>query len=219
MTFEIITSILFSIDIKHKIGKLLYKTTRGNYEEMDLEKFMMTLTDDCFESTRKIHSILFPFIIRRNWFHPHNAIHENILLLWRVMKEFLDNNDDPNSVYSKVLKNNPNIDKTTLMKDMIFFFFAGHESTSRNLSSIMYLLKKHPRWYDKWYKEVYEGIQATDRTNVKNLITFEKLNELEYVHYCIKEALRYDNPASAIINYFTFLFKIYSLVFYNIRNG
>ena len=124
LTFEIIISILFGEDITDKIGKLKYKHTDGSISDMNLEAFFIKLQDDCNASTRLLKTIMFPFLVDYNLTHPHNIIHDNILQIWKVLQDFLDNSDDRKSVYSQVLEIKPDLNRVSLMKDMVFFFLC-----------------------------------------------------------------------------------------------
>ena len=121
--------------------------------------------------------------------------------LWKVLQDFLDHSDDKKSVYSQILEAKPEIDKISLMKDMIFFFFAGHDTTSRNLATLMFNLKKNPKYYDTCYNEAIKVLGVTNRGQVKDLIVVEKFDELEYLTWWIKESLRHDNPAISTLGY------------------
>ena len=201
ITFEIISSILFGEDIIEKIGLLKYKWTDGSVSDLNLEGYLIKIQDDWNAATRTIHTIMFPFLINYNLTHPHNIIHDNIMQLWKVLQDFLDHSDDKKSVYSQILEAKPEIDKISLMKDMIFFFFAGHDTTSRNLATLMFNLKKNPKYYDTCYNEAIKVLGVTNRGQVKDLIVVEKFDELEHLTWWIKESLRHDNPAVSTLGY------------------
>ena len=201
ITFEIISSIFFGEDIIEKIGLLKYKWTDGSVSDLNLEGYLIKIQDDWNAATRTIHTIMFPFLINYNLTHPHNIIHDNIMQLWKVLQDFLDHSDDKKSVYSQILEAKPEIDKISLMKDMIFFFFAGHDTTSRNLAILMFNLKKNPKYYDTCYNEAIKALGVTKRGQVKDLIVVEKFDELEYLTWWIKESSRHDNPAVSTLGY------------------
>lgn len=203
ITFEIITDILFGKEIKQKVGTLKYKHFDGKMKDMDLQEFFVTLTTDCFKATKLVPSILFPFLIYHNLFNPNNIIHENIQVLWKTLRKFLDNNEDPKSIYSQVLAKDNSLDKDMLMKDMITLYFAGHDTSSHAISSLMYYLKKYPKYYDICFKEVSNELGVTDRSKVDELIEITKLDNMDQLNYTMKEALRYDNPASLSLGYKT----------------
>lgn len=205
-TFEIITEILFGRDISKKIGKFRYKDTKGNLSEKALEDFIITLSGDVYLATTKLQSIMFPFLIHYNLLPPNNIIYENVRELWGKLREFLDTNEDDKtsdhkSVYAQVLENDPSMDKTLLMMDMILFYFAGHETSSHAVSSLIYYAKKHPEIYEKCFSEIYNGLGVKDRGNMVDLITVDKLDELDYLNCVMKESLRYDNPANLSLGY------------------
>lgn len=108
---------------------------------------------------------------------------------------------DHESVYSQVLEKEPSIDKELLMRDMIIFYFAGHDTSSHAISSLVYFTKKYSEIYQKVFKEIFTGLGIKDRSDVKSLINSEKLDLMDYLNYVIKETLRYDNPATISLGY------------------
>ena len=119
ITFEIITDILFGKEILHKIGMIPYKQQDDTIVNKDLQDFFMTLTRDCFSAPTKIHCVMFPFLIHNNWLKPNNVIYQNIQTLWKVLREFLDGNEEQDihkSVYAQVLEKDNSFDRDLLMK-------------------------------------------------------------------------------------------------------
>jgi len=50
-------------------------------------------------------------------------------------------------------------------------------------------------------KELKEVFGDTNPNDLQKVITPEKLDNLDYLNYVIKETLRYDNPASISLGY------------------
>jgi len=87
------------------------------------------------------------------------------------------------------------------MKDMIVFYFAGHDTSSHSISSIIFYVRKHPEVYKKCMKDIQNNFGDIDPSDLEKEITPQKLDSLEYLNYVIKETLRYDNPASISLGY------------------
>jgi cytochrome P450 len=203
VTFEIITEILFGQEVKDKIGKIRYKDFNGKVTEKDLQDFFMTLSIDTFKAASSIKSVMFPFLIHNNWLAPNNIVHENWQILWTKLRSFLStpSQDGHKSVYAQVLEMDKSIDKELLMKDMILFYFAGHDTSSHALSSLLYFSRKSQQVYDKLIQEIKNTLQFEDRSKVANFINISTLDSLDYLSYTIKETLRFDNPAAISLGY------------------
>eukprot|EP00343_Euplotes_focardii_P006072 CAMPEP_0205815046 /NCGR_PEP_ID=MMETSP0205-20121125/20494_1 /ASSEMBLY_ACC=CAM_ASM_000278 /TAXON_ID=36767 /ORGANISM="Euplotes focardii, Strain TN1" /LENGTH=309 /DNA_ID=CAMNT_0053100321 /DNA_START=76 /DNA_END=1001 /DNA_ORIENTATION=- len=138
VTFEIITEILFGRDIKDKIGLHDYKDFNGKVTQKDFQDYFLTLTKDTIRAKNQLHSIMFPFLVHNNLFKPNNIVQENVVRLWDFLNKFLSENKDDNSVFSRVSSSDPSIDRDFLMKDMILYYFAGHDTSSHGISSIIF---------------------------------------------------------------------------------
>lgn len=73
---------------------------------------------------------------------------------------------------------------------LIFLLFAAHDTTTSTLSSIIYLLARHPQWQHR----LREEIKALD----KDTLAYEDLSELSDVQLVFREALRLYPPLSSI---------------------
>jgi cytochrome P450 len=201
VTFEIIADILFGENVTEKIGNIKYKKLDGTFVEKDLQEFFMTLTRDTFSAPTKILSIMFPILLKKNWFSPNNVIYENIQNLWKTLRSYFDSLKDDRSVYSQVLAMDSSIDKELLMRDMILFYFAGHDTSSRAISSLVYFVKKYPVVHKKLVDEIKTSVDLSDPLKVLENVTVSKLDTLEYLSNVIKETFRFDNPASVSLGY------------------
>ncbi|CAI2366632.1 unnamed protein product [Moneuplotes crassus] len=200
-TFAIITEILFGIDIKQKIGLIDYKDFKGKVHQINFEQYITTLSKDCFKAKSHPLSILFPFMVHRNLLRPNNIVGENCQNLWRVLSGYLEQNKDDDSVYYRVLANNSSFDKDLLMRDMILFYFAGHDTSSHAISSCIFFMKKNPDVIQKCIEELKVVFGEINADSIGEHLTPQKIDELDYLTYVIKETLRYDNPATMSLGY------------------
>jgi len=92
------------------------------------------------------------------------------------------------------------LNKEDVISEAIQFIFAGHETSARAITSLLYHLCKNPAVLKKIKQEIKTVIfQGKDNiAEIDELITQEKLMELNYTLLSIKEALRIDPPANAI---------------------
>ena len=70
-----------------------------------------------------------------------------------------------------------------MMRNCFIFLSAGFDSTSRTLCSVLYFLHKYPKERDLIMKEIEKVLNC----DIKAL-TAEKLEEMFYLSYVIKEA-------------------------------
>eukprot|EP00345_Euplotes_harpa_P003758 CAMPEP_0168330234 /NCGR_PEP_ID=MMETSP0213-20121227/7596_1 /TAXON_ID=151035 /ORGANISM="Euplotes harpa, Strain FSP1.4" /LENGTH=214 /DNA_ID=CAMNT_0008333739 /DNA_START=1093 /DNA_END=1737 /DNA_ORIENTATION=+ len=82
--------------------------------------------------------------------------------------------------------------------------FAGHETTSKTFLSALLHLKRNPHVEKKLRQEFNEVLLENGKFTVHDLdsiICNDKLEELEYLTYFIKEVLRHDPPAARSLGY------------------
>lgn len=87
---------------------------------------------------------------------------------------------------------------------MCAFVFAGHETSAHAMASFLYRMAKNPDVYSKLKQEISEKITEGNKyrfANILDILTFDKLNELEYLNGVAKEVLRVDNPAPLSLFY------------------
>ena len=104
-------------------------------------------------------------------------------------------------MFSRVLAADPSVDKDLLMKDMIIFYFAGHDTSSHGIFSIIFYMIKHRNVLKNVFEEIQEIFGNPKPNEISSLLTLERLDNLDYLSYVIKETLRYDNPASILLGY------------------
>ena len=86
------------------------------------------------------------------------------------------------------------------------FLFGGHETTSKSLCNCLYTLKKNPDVEQKLKKEINEILLENGKYTFEDLyliLCHQKLDEMEYLTWFIKEILRHDPPACRSLGYKT----------------
>ncbi|KAL0480760.1 Cyp4v2 [Acrasis kona] len=80
----------------------------------------------------------------------------------------------------------------TLRDNMLVLLIAGHDTTSNALSYALYSLCKHPDIQVKLYNEII------NKVGLNGEVTIEKIDQIEYLDWFIKENLRLHSPVSSI---------------------
>jgi len=146
-----------------------------------------------------VSGIAFPFIIEYNLIEPFKTNAKNIRELRGILKEFLKNSKDKESVYNKLI-NEYGIEEHLALDDIISLLLAGHDTTSHAIVSAVYFLKKYPEISKKLKTSLKDSGFSKD-SDFENEGTKEILNNLDYLSFVAKETLRIDPPAFASITY------------------
>jgi len=92
--------------------------------------------------------------------YKSNAINQRVL--FGAIRRFLVKSKDDESVYRQIL-NSGKFDEEEVFCDMLALLFAGFDTTSHGLSSMLYLLKKHPHTMKKLRDALdHDGILTVD---------------------------------------------------------
>ncbi|XP_057295262.1 cytochrome P450 4C1-like [Hydractinia symbiolongicarpus] len=83
------------------------------------------------------------------------------------------------------------IDIDGIREEVNTFMFAGHDTTATGMGWILYLLGRHPEVQKKLHAEI-------DRADLIPGIVLDKVRELKYLEYVIKEGLRLHPPIPLI---------------------
>ena len=193
ITFRIITKILFGKDID-KLGSINYVSPfDGREEKLRLEDFYSKIGYDQFRAYLSPKGKIFGFLANLNLVEPYKTNSRNIQELCKVLRNFVNVSTDKESVYQKIISLNT-LDIEDVFKDMVFLLFAGFDTTSKAVSSTLYLLKKYPETMKKLKS-------ALDTSGILKLKFDDesKLNEMysecDYLSYVTKESLRIDPTA------------------------
>ncbi|XP_044727066.1 cytochrome P450 4C1-like [Chrysoperla carnea] len=125
-------------------------------------------------------------------------IHQRKKYSFNLSTSNVSNIKDESSEYTKkrlvfidLLLQAKNLDGTPLTNKQIreevaTFIFAGHDTTSTQLSLLCYILSKHPNVQEEIFKE-----QCTVLMNKNREPTFKEVQEMQYLERTIKESQRY----------------------------
>ena len=161
-------------------------------EHINLWEFFVRLLKDLVDGYFHPVTLVIPFINYYNLTNPFKRNVKNVLSLRRWIMEAINKWNDSESICYKLI-NNENFDKNLILQDMIAFLVGGTESTAHTLTSLLYFLKKYPEKYNYLCNELYEsGFKRFDKN--ENSYNKDKLHEINYLNYVIRETLRMDAP-------------------------
>jgi cytochrome P450 len=147
----------------------------------------------------KVKSLFLPFLNKYDLSAPYNINYYNIRSLWKALRSYLDKHEDDDTVYARLIKRE-NSNKEEIFQDVLSLLFAGHETSSHAIGSTMYFLYKFPKVRAKLERELKE-LENKSHEEIKEILTKAKLEEFEYLHLVVKEALRIDPPAGDALPY------------------
>ncbi|KAL9658766.1 hypothetical protein ABK040_005921 [Willaertia magna] len=122
---------------------------------------------------------------KRKEFKENGRLSENTLLDLMIVAT-----DSPDADYK--------LTNQELRDNVVLFFLAGHETTSSNLSTLMYELASYPQIQQKLYEEIYQVFPNIDN----KLLTVDdipKIHSIEYLNWTINENLRLNPPAPMVL--------------------
>jgi cytochrome P450 len=196
-TFTAFTMVLYGRDMEHVASKLMtYETSEGTSEELSLKDYFFEMINDISKSWIHPFTALFPFANNYDLINPYRRNRRNLDRFKDYLHELIDQTKDEESICNKILQKS-NIDKRVLTEDFLGFMFAGAETASHCLTSCLYYLKKRPKTYEK----LMEEITSKGFFKFEDKFTLEMIDDMDYLNYVIKEALRLDVPAMNSLPY------------------
>ena len=153
MTFDIICSILFGMDINDKIETCNHLSLDGTITQMKFAEFFPRIIEDIMQSVQLPLGLMFPFLIDYDLIEPFKTIQKNADECRRVVNNFLETSSDKQSVFRKLVDEH-GISEDEALQDIIALLFAGHDTTSHGIVSALYFLKKNPEVYQKLISEL-----------------------------------------------------------------
>ena len=199
ITFKVITIILFGKDVNEQVGTIDYINKEGVIEKLPFAEFFIVICKDLMSTNMNPRDILFPFLAQYELVKPHSTTYKNRMELFRVLREYLKKSDDKEAVYYRLTElEKYDVDETFF--DMLGFLFAGHETSSHAVTSALYFMKKYPDTKTKLLEELKPFVKKSS-TELKSILTKDKINSLEYLYNIVKETLRIDAPANDAIPY------------------
>ena len=83
------------------------------------------------------------------------------------------------------------IDSESLLNDVMFFLFAGMDTTAKNVCSCILELARHP----EERKKVVQEIEKIFGPDFEQNLTIDQIDRCERLNYFVKEVMRMRNSA------------------------
>lgn len=145
--------------------------------------------------------MLLPFLNDYNLINPFKRNDRNLKTFRGHLKEIMKSSKDPNSLCHKLF-DIKELEYEKTVDDIIAFMIAGTDTSAHAVISILYFLKKYPDVEHKLRTEL-TNTGLSYGSDPRERITKKKLQEIDYLNYVIKEALRMDSPTVATFGYQT----------------
>ena len=200
ITFNIMSIIMFGSDIENMEPVLYQSPLDGSRKHLSFEEFFFALSKDIFDTYLSVKGRLFPILIKLNLIEPYKSNLINKESFFKALGEFLSKSKDSDSVYRQV-KDSGRFEQADIVVDMIGLLFAGFDTTSHGLCSMMYFLKKYPDTMNKLKQNLQEqGIYQVDASQGSKLK--DLYENCDYLNMVVKEGHRIDPPTSSTLAYF-----------------
>lgn len=112
---------------------------------------------------------LFPFLSRYSLVEPYKSNAVNQKAIHDSIRKFLAKSKDEESVYRQIL-NSGKFNTEEIFYDMSSLLFAGFETTSHAVSTMLYRFKKHPQIRKKLSEALdHDGILVADPNDWETL--------------------------------------------------
>lgn len=191
--FRIICKILFGDEIFDKIGLLDYTCPyTGEKRKMTLEEFYPKIAKNVFDAYINPKGKIFSFLANRNLIDPYKTNIKNTYELYQVVGKFCENYSDSESIYQK-MKSSGEFTDDECLNDTLILLFAGFDTTSHTVSSILCMLKRNPDKFEKLMEEMkiakLNEIDRSEKRDYANII-----NGCDYLMHVVREGLRMEPP-------------------------
>ena len=203
IAFLIFTHVMFGEDTHHVAEKRLdYEDANGVIQNISLKDFFINVIRDFMNGWSHFVTLVAPFLNQYNLVNPFRRNQRNFMTFRKALLEAIESSKDKNSICQQVFADKT-IDKEIIFEDLFGFMFAGTETSSHSMTSALYYLYKNPDKLAILLKELEDaGLKRFEKHD--DLYTLDKLQELNYLHYVVKEALRLDGPAFVSLDHYTY---------------
>lgn len=144
-------------------------------------------------------ALIFPFLSVNNLVDPFKRNKENINRFRDSLDKVIEKSTDHDSISSRI-SSLAQIPKNFFINDIVSFIIGGTETSAHLITSCVYLLNKNKQKLQKLLDEL-ESFGIKKFTNIDSLITKENIQNMDYLNYVVKEALRLDGPIYESLDY------------------
>jgi cytochrome P450 len=178
-----------------------YEKDDGTMMKITMRDSLMEITKNMIESMKHPLTAFLPIMNEKELCNPFKRNRRNLNAFRKVLKQFLDQVTDEESVI-KALLDDKSIDNDEMFEDLLGFMCAGTETSAHTLTTLFYHVKKKPEVLEKIKEELKEN-GFFDYDNLEAAYNYDNLMKLEYLNNSIKEALRIDAPVFETMEYKT----------------
>ena len=200
MTFDNLSSHILGEDYKSLNMEFEYACPEtGSISNLSLSEFFVRLSrSELAAYTSPITKILQP-LTDRYLFEPYKTNRRNNLYLRKRLLELLQASKDPDSMYKTFMRTGEFSSEDSLM-DTIAMIFAGFDTTSITISSLLYYVKTNPEIHKKLMNEIKKhGLDHAEDIAPENLL--DAFQNCDYLGYVAKEITRFDAPIPITLTY------------------
>ena len=194
VALKIIVRVMFGKDINNRIPEMNYTKKNGEVVKMDFYHFFPALMRDYLVAVFEPQNQIFPFLFTKGWLYPNNINERNWNELRRTVKEFLDKLEDKDSIYRQLI-DDEGFNADDIFDDIIGLLHAAHQTSHHTVSSVLYFIKKHPKWFEKLRSELNKA-GVDENCDYSTAISRDVIQETQSLAFIVKETLRID-PAGA----------------------
>ena len=141
LTFDIIMGILFGDDCRTMPIQFPYERADGTTVQVGFYELYMTVHHDATAAMLVPLNTAFPFLVRRGIGRENSRVCRNRIALRAAILHFIHHSSDENSVGFRMKKGYEG-DEERLISDVALILFAGHDTSSHSLASMIYFLKR-----------------------------------------------------------------------------
>lgn len=198
--FNVLHEVFAGSDTKHLFqAKYPYKNHQNEIEHHMFVDLFLKVTDDFDMQYLNPMTQLFPFVTQFEIVDPFKRNRHNLDTIREVMTKAINMTKDPNCVIMN-FKNEPEISPEALRDDFLGTLLAGIDTSAHTFASTVYFLCKNPRVKAKLVEELKEhGLYNNPK--IGELLTADKIQEMDYLNNVVKESLRRDPPATDTLGY------------------
>jgi cytochrome P450 len=200
ITFNIFCKVLFGNDVQNLIDQTLpFDIGDGSTKEISMQEYFIRNCNDYLEEYYNPLATMFPILSSKGLYKQFGINDKNYLTFCNAMRDMLKKSKDKDSIFS-LIRESGEFSEEDIFADLLGFMFAGTETSSHSLTAAFYYLKKHPHVLAKVKKELEEHGIKNDQ-GLRDAITIDSINKLDYLTYVVKEVLRYDTPGQDTFDY------------------
>jgi cytochrome P450 len=200
LTFNSFSRILFGKDLEQLINKPIpFVKSDGSIEQVSMVESFIRTGKDYLEEYYSPLASMFPILSSKGLYKQFGINDKNFDTFKNAMRNMLKETKDKDSVLYQI-RESGEFSEDEIFHDLILFMVGGTESSSHSLTAAFYYLKKYPDILAKVKKEL-EEYDIKKGSGLKDAISFDSINKLEYVTNFVKEVLRYDTVVSDTFDY------------------